>query len=281
MAEATIYCITNIVNGKRYVGQTRQRLSIRWQGHRDRALGKSGQSYKARSAIGKAMRKYGVDCFVLSVLEICVSADELNDREAHWIAQLGTLAPYGYNLLTGANTAPRTDETKAKLRAAWVIRKQENRQTQTFKGRKHTAETKAKLSAAAKGRPGPQTAIPLSEDTKAKIRAWWVTRRQENRPGSFKGHKHTAESKIKMSAAKRGNKHALGLLRSGARRGPCPLERRAKISATLKGRRLSLETCAKIAATLKGRKRGSMSERSEKANTHAGKSDQHELNRIQ
>ncbi len=33
-----LYLVTNTVNGKRYVGQTIQRLSVRWSGHVSKAL---------------------------------------------------------------------------------------------------------------------------------------------------------------------------------------------------------------------------------------------------
>ena len=51
------------------------------------------------------------------VVEEC--ADELlNDREQHWIRELGTLSPDGYNLTTGGDVCEFSEETKAKMSTA-------------------------------------------------------------------------------------------------------------------------------------------------------------------
>jgi hypothetical protein len=50
------------------------------------------------------------------VVEEC--PDELlNDREEHWIKELNTLAPHGYNLTTGGDACELSEETKTKMSA--------------------------------------------------------------------------------------------------------------------------------------------------------------------
>ncbi|MBQ6005770.1 MAG: GIY-YIG nuclease family protein [Selenomonadaceae bacterium] len=62
-----IYLITNTLNGKMYVGQTRQKLSSRIYGHK---------SNKGKSAIDVAIRKYGWENFTVEVLETCAKISE-------------------------------------------------------------------------------------------------------------------------------------------------------------------------------------------------------------
>lgn len=105
-----IYCITNAVNGKQYVGKTTRTIARRFAQH-------IGQANGCR-LLARAIRKYTADSF--SILELC-SADsklELDRCEKEWIARLGTVSPKGYNLSAGGNGAGLMhEETKALLRA--------------------------------------------------------------------------------------------------------------------------------------------------------------------
>jgi len=90
-----IYCITNAVNGKQYIGQTRQKLSERWWFHL--------RSVRAGSEtlLHRAIRKHGAGIFTLEQIDLANSLAELNKKEAKYILEMGTIAPRGYNLTTG------------------------------------------------------------------------------------------------------------------------------------------------------------------------------------
>lgn len=88
-----IYFILNRINGKGYVGQTRQKLRQRMKDH------KSG----SESYVDYVIKKYGWENFSVFVLEECASPEELNEREMYWIKTLHTKAPYGYNLTDGGD----------------------------------------------------------------------------------------------------------------------------------------------------------------------------------
>lgn len=91
-----IYLITNLVNGKRYVGQTKLTLHKRWGIHRSDA--KKGSSF----AIHAAIRKYGVGSFQVQCLEIVhTSHSDLLAAEIRHISEQNSLAPNGYNLTSG------------------------------------------------------------------------------------------------------------------------------------------------------------------------------------
>ena len=92
-----IYKITNLINGKIYIGQSID-IYDRWYQHKYKAFDKKELAYN--SAIHAAMRKYGVENFKLDILEQCTQ-EELDEKEQFWIANLNSLTPNGYNILPG------------------------------------------------------------------------------------------------------------------------------------------------------------------------------------
>lgn len=99
-----IYCITNNINGKKYVGQSTD-LKERRRGHKYSHLGE-----KPKYLLQRAFIKYGIDNFTFTVLEEC-EKELLDDRERYWIKKLGTYGG-GYNLTVGGTTGSTkiTDE---------------------------------------------------------------------------------------------------------------------------------------------------------------------------
>ena len=85
-----IYKITNLTNGKVYVGQTKFSVEKRFKEHS-----------KADSLIGRAIRKYGIENFKTEILETCRTFIELNEREIFWIKKLNCKVPNGYNIADG------------------------------------------------------------------------------------------------------------------------------------------------------------------------------------
>ena len=85
-----VYKITNLLNGKIYVGQTKKTLDKRFKEHS-----------KAKTVIGAAIRKYGAENFKIEVIEFCQNFLELNEREIFWIEKLNCKVPNGYNVADG------------------------------------------------------------------------------------------------------------------------------------------------------------------------------------
>ena len=69
-----IYKITNNINNKCYIGQSRN-IEKRWENHRY-----SNLDYP----LYRAFRKYGIQNFTFEIIEEC-SANDLNPKEAYWI----------------------------------------------------------------------------------------------------------------------------------------------------------------------------------------------------
>ena len=66
----TIYLITNLVNGKWYVGQTIRPLEHRWERHLH--VGKRDVKYH----LYKSIKKYGVENFKIQKIEECDTVEE-------------------------------------------------------------------------------------------------------------------------------------------------------------------------------------------------------------
>jgi group I intron endonuclease len=87
-----VYAFRNKLNGKVYVGQSKNVITRRVQHER-------GDTSNSRR-FHNAMQKYGAQGFDWVVLEYC-NTDQLNEREAYWVQQLDSLHPNGYNLTSG------------------------------------------------------------------------------------------------------------------------------------------------------------------------------------
>ena len=108
----SVYKITNLINGKLYIGQTIQKVSYRWYDHK--CIKKSKNINVLRSAI----KKYGVDNFKVEVIEENLTSSEANKLEIKLIKQLNTLAPNGYNLASGGKNFRHSKITKIKISKA-------------------------------------------------------------------------------------------------------------------------------------------------------------------
>jgi group I intron endonuclease len=88
-----IYKITNIINGKVYIGQTSLSIEERWATHCARARGKTSQTH-----IHRAIRKNGPNNFNIEVIDDTpLRKSQLNESEIFHIA---TLNPE-YNMTKG------------------------------------------------------------------------------------------------------------------------------------------------------------------------------------
>lgn len=178
-----IYKITCLISGRLYVGQTRQKLERRMGQHKC-------DSKRATAGIDAAIRKYGWEHFTVEVIETC-PVEQLNEREKFWIAELDCKAPKGYNLTDGGDTAlSMSDESRARMSAA-KKGKPSNR-----KGKSLTEEHKAKISATKKGTPAHNKGKHLSEEQKAVLSA---ANKGKNNPNYGKHHPPDTIAKIKES----------------------------------------------------------------------------------
>lgn len=111
MYEGYIYCITNKVNGKQYIGQTIQTVHRRWILHQgDAKLDKNNRP------LYNSFKKYGIDNFEIVEIFNCESYDKdcihsfLNIFEKLLISKYNTLHPNGYNMTIGGDSFGREEK---------------------------------------------------------------------------------------------------------------------------------------------------------------------------
>lgn len=95
-----IYVFTNLLNNKKYVGQTSD-PARRLREHKSVSFNPKSDSYD--TVFHKALRKYGFDNFTFKVIASAESQDEINELEKEYIQKLDTLAfnGKGYNIEPG------------------------------------------------------------------------------------------------------------------------------------------------------------------------------------
>ena len=117
-----IYKITNTLNGKTYVGQAVSHIlnhkRYRPYGHEGRFRCHVSEAFSSKKNqshyLNNAIRKYGVNEFVVELIECCeiIDADE---REIKYIKEFASLYPNGYNLKNGGNVFTHSDESKRRV----------------------------------------------------------------------------------------------------------------------------------------------------------------------
>lgn len=97
--QGKIYCAHCIFTGKKYIGQTKQKLCNRIANHFVDANKPSpkGKFYRA-------LKKYGRNGFIWGIIEEC-DLSILNNKEIFWIAEYKTVEN-GYNLSPGGGQPP-------------------------------------------------------------------------------------------------------------------------------------------------------------------------------
>ena len=129
-----IYAITNTVNGCQYIGQTvTHRLNhdkyrpfgtfSRFKHHLSES--KYNKETKRKGYLQTAIKEFGQDAFKVERLHVC-PIDEMDRWECHYIEELHTTYPKGYNLTTGGKAASQIvpndfqyDDTIVRAGNAW------------------------------------------------------------------------------------------------------------------------------------------------------------------
>lgn len=257
--QSGIYCITFLPTQQKYIGSTKK-FSTRFSGHKHDLRNNDHHSWKLQQLWNESQNEIDLAFIILEVVE---DLGNLIEREQFWLDALkpelnvmnkahrlkpeSQVSPWAgkhrsqevrdkiSKSLTGRKGHPMSSETREKLRIANTGKKMSDatkaKLVASHKGIKPSAELRAKWSAQRKGRKGK----PVSEETKAKLRA--IAQAQWNDP-EYKRKHHKALKKVMSSP-----------------------EMRKKLSEGGKGKKLSEEHKKKIGDLHRGMKRSAASRR--------------------
>lgn len=155
-----IYCITNMINNKKYIGQSvdlkRRIRNHKWALRHNR---------HCNTHLQKSFNKYGEKCFVFDVVCKCAEK-QLDELEIFYISYFKCMdSNYGYNSESGGNLFKHwSDERRLREKG---VRGGEN---SGMWGKKHSEETKALMREKALGRVlSKETRDKLSKSHKGKL----------------------------------------------------------------------------------------------------------------
>lgn len=139
-----VYCHTNRINGKKYIGITSQRPERRWS---------NGRGYVNNEYFYRSIQKYGWHNFQHEILYTDLSKEEAESIEINLISEYGCTDPQkGYNIEQGGNgTEKFTDEIKSKISKALT-------------GHAVSDSTKRKISESKRGKESPKKGKKLSAE---------------------------------------------------------------------------------------------------------------------
>lgn len=106
--EGGIYCITCLINGRKYVGATRRFSERKYHHFHTLRKGTHRNDFLQRS-----FDKYGEENFEFQVLESVEHGKPLHELEVHWIKTLDTFNN-GFNLTLGGEITKQSEYTKKK-----------------------------------------------------------------------------------------------------------------------------------------------------------------------
>lgn len=89
-----IYQITNKITNDSYIGKTIQKLNSRFRAHKYNAFKNDSQTH-----LHRAMRKYGIEHFLIESIDTAITELELTKKEVKYIEKL---KPY-YNMTKGGD----------------------------------------------------------------------------------------------------------------------------------------------------------------------------------
>lgn len=138
-----IYKITNLSNGKIYVGQAVSHIlnhkRYRPYGHEGRFRCHISEAFSTKKNqshyLNNAIRKYGINDFVVELIECC-DVELADEREIHYIKELNSLYPNGYNLKNGGSVFTHSDESKKRV-SNGVINYFKDKKAERFKNIKN------------------------------------------------------------------------------------------------------------------------------------------------
>ena len=178
-----VYCHTNKINGKKYIGITGAKPSRRWN---------NGRGYVGCIKFENAIKRYGWDAFRHDILFCGLTKQEAEQLEIQMIAKYRTQEDdFGYNIASGGRTYSgwnMSDDARERISVALTG-------NQHWKGKHHSDETKALLSELRSGELNVMYGKKHTEEAIEKIRV------------AMSGRTLSSETRRKIGERKSGSKN--------------------------------------------------------------------------
>lgn len=160
-----VYCHTNLLNNKKYIGITCKSPHQRW--------GNNGRNYKSSSHFYNAIQKYGWDAFQHEILFEFQNKIEAEEKERELIKWYKTyLSEYGYNMEMGGNYKGKHSISTCKKISDSKI------------GKPRSQETREKVSDGLKGKmvgkKNPRSKPVICLNTKTVYESMGIAARETN-----------------------------------------------------------------------------------------------------
>ena len=132
-----VYCHTNKINGKKYIGITSNKPKYRWN---------NGKGYRGQTHFYNAIKSHGWDGFEHEVLFKNLTEQEAKDMEIKLISEHNTTSrDSGYNMTFGGDGMLGLSPSKETREKLSILTKGKNN---PFYGKKHTQDAIKKISEA-------------------------------------------------------------------------------------------------------------------------------------
>lgn len=155
-----IYCYTNKINNKKYIGQTKTSLKER--------AGRKGNGYEGCVLFWRAINKYGWESFESQIIKEHLTLEESNYWEEIYIKKYNSAnSDYGYNIRIGGNNSLVSEETKKKL-SKFHKGKQKGKDNPMY-GKHHSLEARKSISEKHKAELNANYGKKMTEEQKEKI----------------------------------------------------------------------------------------------------------------
>lgn len=183
-----IYITTNIINGKKYIGQ--RKFSHGWKGYLGSGI-----------ILTQAIKKYDKNNFRREIIAIAYSKEELNKLEIEFIYNHNAVNNDDYYNITYGGDSPMSgrkmsEEHKEKI-------------SKSEKGKEVSKETREKISASSIGKThSDETKEKIRKTSKGRLHSDETKEKMSGENNHFYGKHHSEESKLKMSNSLKGRKHS-------------------------------------------------------------------------
>lgn len=181
-----IYCFENLKDGKKYIGKSID-LRKRILDHINSLRRNSDDC----SYLQNAWNKHGEENFKIYVIEIC-PIEEISEKEIFYIQEIGSKNPTGYNLTDGGEGTSGYVWSEEKRNS---IKNERNH----FYGKKHSKETKEKMSESQKGSKNHNYRKIFSDETRYRMSKNHADFSGENHPQWGEPKSDETKNKIRMS----------------------------------------------------------------------------------